>query len=122
MRPPWDTTDIKQSLKFYALWLPHPFRTHCASRSSLYIKASAAEGGLSDSAAIRRLSRGSIVIGIHIPITYSKRDSNHKGSKHRLGINQPIFLHLWCITSGCSLLLCWLPGIELLNDFRVDTV
>ena len=40
-----------------------------------------------------------------------------------LGINQLGLLHgFWCITSGCSLLLRWFPGVKLLDDLRADTI
>ena len=39
-----------------------------------------------------------------------------------LSIDQLVLLHLWCITSGCHLLLRWLPGVELLDNLRADTI
>ena len=39
-----------------------------------------------------------------------------------LGINQLALLWFWCIASGRSLLLRWFPGVELLDDLRVDTI
>jgi len=52
----------------------------------------------------------------------AKKDSFLKRSMRGLGINQLILLHFWCITSRRRLLLRWLPGVELLDDLRVDTI
>lgn len=52
----------------------------------------------------------------------TKKYSFLKRSIRGLGINQLILLHFWCITSRRRLLLRWLPGVELLDDLRVDTI
>jgi len=53
----------------------------------------------------------------------AKKDSFLKRSMRGSGINQLILLlHSWSITSRRRLLLRWLPGVELLDDLRVDTI
>ena len=54
---------------------------------------------------------------------WTKKDSFLKRSIPGLGINQlDLLLHLWSIASGRRLLLRRLPGVELLDDLRVDTI
>ena len=63
-----------------------------------------------------------IPIRVMCVLGWTKKGSFLKRSIRGLGINQLILLHFWCITSCRRLLLRRLPGVELLDDLRVDTI